>query len=419
MTVTLDPKTILSGNIKIISSKSDIHRCIICASLCKEPTEIEFCGLSKDILSTVDCVKTLGANVSFCDGKMTVTGCDSSKIRQGNVFDCGESGSTARFMLPVVSVLCKGASLIGNGRLPERPFEPLCDALSLHGAQFTSTKIPMTITSNVKEGGVFELPGNISSQYISGILLSLPLIKEGGQVVVTTNLESKGYVDMTVETMRRFGIDVDVTDNVYTVKGGQKYVSPGKITAQGDWSSAAFWLCADALGANVCVSGLDITSSQKDKYVLDILERFGAKKIVSNNGIRVEAGRLRGIDIQANDIPDLVPVLSVVAAGAKGITRISGASRLKLKESDRLETTRKMLSDLGADIIKTDDGLVINGTGKLNGGTVDGQNDHRIVMSAAVASLICKEPVIINGAQAAEKSYTTFFSDFDSLIMKG
>ena len=418
MVITLDPKNVLSGNLDIISSKSDIHRCIICAALSDKPTKISFCGLSKDIITTVECVKKLGAGAEFSDGKLVVTPCDKNRIMQGLTLDCNESGSTARFILPVAAAICKNVSLTGSGRLPERPMSPLCKSLEEHGVVFSDDKIPMTITENVKSGGAFNVPGNISSQYISGLLLMLPLLEDGGEVRITTPLESAGYVDMTVDTMTKFGIKIEKGDNFYRVEKGQTYTSPSEIKAQGDWSSAAFWLCADALGANVVLAGLDENCPQGDRHVTDILEKFGAKKIVTNDGISFEAGRLKGIEIDASNIPDLVPILSVVACAARGKTRIYGAKRLRLKESDRLETTRDFLTRLGAKVEVTQDGLIIEGMGKLEGGTVYGHNDHRIVMSSAVCSLICKKQVIIEGAQAMEKSYTTFFDDFDKLSMR-
>ena len=418
MTVTLDPKTVLSGTLDIISSKSDIHRCIICASLSDKPTKIRFVGLSKDILTTVECVKMLGAKAEFIDGCIIVTPCDKDRILQGLTLDCQESGSTARFLLPVAAAICKNVTLVGGGRLPERPFSPLCKSLERAGAVFSSDKLPIMVNANVKHGGVFEIPGNISSQYISGLLLMLPLFPEGGEVRITTPLESAGYVDMTVDTMTKFGIEIEKGENCYRILPNQSYKSPGFIYAQGDWSSAAFWLCADALGANVVLAGLDENCPQGDRRIVEILESFGAKKIVTDKGILMEAGRLHGIEIDASNIPDLVPVLAVVACAARGKTRIYGASRVRRKESDRLETTKDFLTRLGADVTVTKDGLEINGKGKLDGGTVLGHNDHRIVMSSAICSLICKNQVIIEGAQAVEKSYTTFFSDFDKLNMR-
>lgn len=418
MTVTLDPKTVLSGKIDIISSKSDVHRCIICASLADKPTKIRFVGLSKDILTTVECVKMLGARAEFTDGCITVIPCDRARIMQGLTLDCKESGSTARFMLPIAAAICKNVTLTGSGRLPERPFSALCESLKNGGAEFSSDKLPITVTRNAVRGGKYAIPGNISSQYISGLLLMLPLFPEGGEVEITTPLESKGYVDMTVDTMTKFGIAIEKCEKSYRVLPNQSYRSPEFIRAQGDWSSAAFWLCADALGANVVLSGLDESCPQGDRKVIDILEKFGARKLVTNDGIVMEAGRLHGIEIDASDIPDLVPVLSVVACAARGNTKIYGAKRLRLKESDRLETTADFLTRLGADVKIFDDGLEIFGKGKLDGGTVFGHNDHRIVMSSAVCSLICKNQVIIEDAQAVEKSYTTFFSDFDRLNMR-
>lgn len=417
MTVTLDPKNVLSGKVEIISSKSDIHRCIICAALSDKPTEITFCGLSKDIITTIECVKMLGAKAEFFDGKLVVTPLDKTKIMQGITLDCVESGSTARFLLPVVSALCKNITVVGSGRLPERPMLPLCDCLKTKGAVFSSSKLPITISENVKCGGVFEIAGNISSQYISGLLLMLPLFEESGEIHITTTLESSGYVDMTLDTMKKFGINIQREENIIKVLPNQKYISPSKIKAQGDWSNAAFWLCADALGAKIEVTGLDENCSQGDRRVVEILEQFGAKKIVTKDGILFEAGRLKGTSIDASDIPDLVPILSVVAAASRGKTRIYGAKRLRLKESDRLETTRDFLTRLGAEVTVFDDGLEIIGTGKLNGGTVFGHNDHRIVMASAICSLICKEQVVIEGARAVEKSYTTFFNEFDRLTM--
>lgn len=418
MKVTFDPKTVLSGKLDIISSKSDIHRCIICACFADKPTKIKFVGLSKDIITTVECVKMLGARAEFLDGCITVIPCDREKIMQGLILDCQESGSTARFMLPIAAAICKNVTLTGSGRLPERPFFDLCNSLKDGGGEFSSDKLPITVTKNVSRGGRYEIPGNISSQYISGILLMLPLFKEGGEVVITTPLESAGYVDMTVDTMTKFGIKIEKGENSYKVLPDQNYKSPEFIRAQGDWSSAAFWLCADALGANVVLSGLDENCPQGDRKVIETLEKFGAKKIVTNDGIMIEAGRLRGIEIDASNIPDLVPVLSVVACAARGTTKIYGAKRLRLKESDRLETTADFLTRLGADVKVFDDGLEIAGKGRLEGGTVFGHNDHRIVMSGAICSLICKNQVIIEGAQAVEKSYTTFFSDFDKLNMR-
>ncbi len=417
MTVTLDPKTVLNGQLDIISSKSDIHRCIICAAFADKETEIQFCGLSKDILTTIECVRKLGAKAEFFDKRVKIYPTSIENIRQGLILDCVESGTTARFLLPIAAYCCKGCIMTGEGRLPERPFSPLCDCLEQHGANFSSTMLPITVIKNISQGGTYKIPGNISSQYISGLLLMLS-VSGGGRIELTTPLESVGYVDMTIYTLKSFGIRVDVGCGWYEIAPGQSLKSPGKIKAQGDWSSAAFWLCADALGANVDLLGLDENCPQGDREIVHLLQKFGADVVRTGESLRIQAGRLKGIEIDARDVPDLVPVLCAVACGAKGKTRITGASRLRLKESDRIESTAQMLRSLGADVVTFEDGLEINGSGSLDGGTVDGFNDHRIVMSAAVASLVCKKQVKIEGAQAVEKSYTTFFGDFDALTMK-
>ncbi len=419
MTITLDPKTILSGDLDIISSKSDIHRCIICAAFADKETEIEFCGLSKDILTTIECVRALGAKAQFFDKRVKITPTDKDEMRQGLVLDCNESGTTARFLLPIAALKCRSCVLVGEGRLPERPFSELCTSLEEHGAQFSSAMLPITINKNIVSGEdkIYRIPGNISSQYISGLLLML-VLSDGGRVELTTPLESVGYVDMTIYTLKSFGVTVNSGENWYEVPSGQSFVSPGKIKAQGDWSSAAFWLCADALGANINISGLDENCPQGDRAVVALLEKFGATVQKNEKSLSLQAGRLKGIEIDAKNVPDLVPVLSAVACGAKGRTKIYGAARLRLKESDRIESTAQMLRSLGADVETFEDGLVINGKGYLDGGIVDGCNDHRIVMSAAIASLVCKKQVMIQGAQAVEKSYTTFFGDFDMLTMK-
>ena len=200
-----------------------LHRCIICAALSDKPTQIRFTGLSKDIITTVECVKMLGAKAEFLDGCITVIPCDKSMIMQGLTLDCQESGSTARFLLPIAAAICKNVTLVGSGRLPERPFSPLCESLKSGGAVFSSDKLPITVSTNVKRGGVYEIPGNISSQYISGLLLMLPLFPEGGEVRITTPLESKGYVDMTVDTMTKFGIKIEKGENSYRVLPNQSY----------------------------------------------------------------------------------------------------------------------------------------------------------------------------------------------------
>ena len=405
---------ILSGKIKAISSKSHAHRVLICSALANEPTKINCNVLSKDITATLECLKMLGADIKTEENTILV---NPQKFNEKAEIDCGESGSTLRFLLPLVSALGIDTTINAHGRLPERPLSPLKEELEKKGVVFQKdNEYPLHITGNLQSGD-FELAGNISSQFVSGLLFALPLLKGDSKIRLIPPVESKSYIDITVETLRDFGIIVEETENTYIIKCNQKYISPKEITIEGDWSNSAFFLCAGALSKDgVTVSGLDIYSTQGDKKILDILKRMGASVEVNNDEITVKKNKLMGTMVNGGDIPDLVPVVSVMGAMCdKGVTHIVNASRLRLKESDRIATTESLLSKVGAAVSETDDGLVIWGENDLIGGRVDGANDHRIVMSAAIFSSLCALPVDIVGAEAVSKSYPHFFEDFNSL----
>ena len=405
---------ILSGKIKAISSKSQAHRVLICAALSDKPTKISCNVLSKDIMATLECLKNLGAEISVNDNVISVTPKSFNKKAE---IDCGESGSTLRFLLPLVSALGIDTTINAHGRLPQRPLSPLKEELEKNGVVFeTDSKFPLHITGNL-QSGEYELAGNISSQFISGLLFSLPLLDGDSKIKLVPPIESKPYIDMTIFTLRDFGVEIEETENTYIVKGNQKYVPPREITIEGDWSNAAFFLSAGALSnEGVTVTGLDINSKQGDRKILDILKRMGASVEINNDEITVKKNKLMGTMVNGGDIPDLVPIVSVVGAMCdKGVTHIVNASRLRLKESDRIATTEALLSKVGAAVSETDDGLVVWGENELIGGRVEGANDHRIVMSAAILSCLCSIPVDIYGAEAIEKSYPHFFEDFNSL----
>lgn len=405
---------ILSGKIKAISSKSHAHRVLICSALANEPTKINCNVLSKDITATLECLKMLGADIKTEENTILV---NPQKFNEKAEIDCGESGSTLRFLLPLVSALEIDTTINAQGRLPERPLSPLKEELEKKGVVFhKNNEYPLHITGNLQSGD-FELAGNISSQFISGLLFALPLLKGDSKIRLIPPVESKPYIDMTVETLRDFGIIVEETENTYIIKGNQKYISPKEITIEGDWSNSAFFLCAGALSKDgVTVSGLDINSTQGDKKILDILKRMGASVEINGDEITVKKNKLMGTMVNGGDIPDLVPIVSVMGAMCdKGVTHIVNASRLRLKESDRIATTESLLSKVGAAVSETDDGLVIWGENELIGGRADGANDHRIVMSAAIFSSLCALPVDIVGAEAVSKSYPHFFEDFNSL----
>ncbi len=380
----------LSGEIRAIPSKSMAHRLLICAYLANSPTDVVCNGTSKDIEATRACL---------------------SAMDEGNPLPCGESGSTLRFLLPVVSALGLETEFHMEGRLPQRPLGELEEQLCAHGVMLTRPQEDILQVRGRLTPGDFTLPGNVSSQYVSGLLFALPLLDSPSTLTVQGKLESAPYVEMTLWALRQFGIAVQEENGVYTIPACG-YHAPGQVTVEGDWSNAGFWLCAGALGKPVTVTGLDRDSLQGDKAVFDILAQFGAKTQQTADRFTVSPGKLQGITMDASAIPDLVPVLSVVAAAAEGTTYITGAGRLRLKESDRLASVSAMLRALGGEVEEREDGLVIHGGKLLSGGTVDSWNDHRIAMSAAVAACLCRGSVTVAGANAVEKSYPRFWEDF-------
>ena len=381
------------GEVAAISSKSMAHRLMICAALAEDPTEVVYQTTNKDMEATKACLAAMKAGQT--------------------PLHCGESGSTLRFLLPVVAALGLDTEFFMEGRLPDRPLFPLDEQLMAHGAKLTKDGATLKVCGKLTPGE-YTLPGDVSSQYISGLLFALPLLDAPSTLTVTGKVESAPYIAMTLDALKQFGIHIEQENNVYHIPPCA-YRSPGRAFVEGDWSNAAFWLCAGAIAKPVTVTGLDPNSLQGDKAVFDLLRQFGASCTGEGDRFTVCPGALHGIDIDAAAIPDLVPILCVVAAKAEGTTTIYNAGRLRIKESDRIESVCKMLSALGADIAPTDDGMIIRGGEPLSGGTVDSCNDHRIAMAAAVASSICQETVTVLGAKAVEKSYPHFWEDFEKL----
>lgn len=410
--VTIKPSR-LKGSVQAPPSKSDVHRAIICAALAKGRSEISPVAFSEDILATIDCIKALGAEVCVEGSCVKI---NSERIFKVNCADmpCRESGSTLRFFIPVAAAGGVNAVFNGEGRLPQRPLGVYTDLLPDHGVScVTKGGLPFEINGKLTAGR-FDVPGNISSQFITGLLFALPLLDGDSVVHLTSPLQSKGYIDMTIAVQRQFGVVIERRGDDYLVKGNQSYVPCNYIT-EGDWSQAAFFLVGGAINGDVTVTGVKANSYQGDKEIVEILKRFGADIEQNEMSVRCRSGELKGIAVDASQIPDLVPVLTVCAAFAKGITTVYNAGRVRLKESDRLAAISDCLNRCGANIEESDDGLTIYGVDSLKGGFVEGYNDHRIVMSMAVAALCSNSGITVSDRESITKSYSEFFDDFKSI----
>lgn len=421
----------LKGTVPAIASKSMAHRLIIAAALANGETHVICNTTCADIEATVRCLEALGARIETSDDGFVVHPTMKSneygilRALAGGTLDCGESGSTLRFMLPVACALGAEATFTGRGRLGERPLSPLSDEIIAAGCELEGLGGFPLVTHGRLRPGTFKLPGSVSSQYISGLLLAAPLLAGPTTVEVCGRIESRPYINLTIQALKAFGVSVVVERTVRSdddeeltrfIVDSEGYRTPGEVKVEGDWSNAAFWLCAGALSNEpVTVDGVSLSSAQGDRNVLAALSRFGARIVRSTDAAKVQPDKLNGFEMTAQDIPDLVPVISAVAAFAASDTRIRDCARLRIKESDRLETTSHELEALGADVEIEGDDLIVHGRLSLQGGHVNSHNDHRIAMMAAVAATRCTGDVFIHGAEAVNKSYPDFFNHFAQL----
>ena len=401
-----------NGKVCAIASKSDAHRAIICSALADRKTNIHISHISKDIEATLGCIKNMGANFVKNDSLYEIT--PIKKLTENPILDCNESGSTLRFLLPILSALGSGGTFVGSGRLPERPMGLIVDLLKKHGNYFSSSHLPITVSGKT-EPGVFDIAGNVSSQFISGLLFALPLLKEKSIIRLTSSLQSSAYVNMTIDTLKHFGVNIEQNENEFIINGTDSYISSKEYIVEGDWSNAAFFMVLGAIGGKVTIKNLDFNSHQSDKMLLDVLSLAGVYYTTSNNEITVGKSEIKPFSFDVSECPDLFPVLSVLCCGAKGKSTLYNAERLRIKESDRIKTTKELILSLGGKAEETKDSLIIYGNGKLNGGTVESYNDHRIAMSAFVASAICENDIILKDAKAMDKSYPSFMEDFISI----
>ena len=422
--LTIHPHPLV-GTTCAIASKSLAHRALILAALCPQTTDILCPTSSDDIDATVGCLEALGARIVRTSAGFRVRPIPREggrlRPREAVLLDCKESASTLRFMLPLACALGVDATLEGQGRLAERPLLPLNDELVRHGADLDwQGRLPLRLSGTLRPGE-FRLPGNVSSQYVSGLLLASTALEGPVCVLVEEPVESRSYIGMTIDMLASFGAEVETSR---CVRGGGPcwgltphceggLVCPGTLTIEGDWSCGAFWLCAGAIGGDgIKLRGLDMASKQGDRAMALALESMGAQVFSRADGVSCRAGQLGPCRFDASDTPDLVPPLAVACAFARGDSRITGVGRLRLKESDRVETVCLTLRRMGARVSSTEDAIEVLGSGSLAGGEVDASGDHRIAMMAAVAAAHCTGPTTIHAAECVSKSYPAFFDDF-------
>lgn len=413
MNVKITP-TKLIGRVKAPSSKSFSHRMIIAAALADGVSEISNINPSADIEATAAAMTALGAAVLGSGSVYTVKGID--KPAHKAEIDCRESGSTLRFIIPIAAALGVETVFTGSGKLPERPITPYIREFAEKGVKLEvcshkqGTFLPLKSTGRLR-GGDFHIEGDVSSQFITGLLYALPLCGEDSRVILTSPPESKPYVDMTIASLARFGISIDETTGengcpVYGIKGGQKY-TPADCSVEGDYSQAAFFFTANALGSEITVDNLLPNSVQGDKKILEIIEEIGYN--------RVECGNYKPFTAEAADIPDIVPILTVLGCFTQPESTIVNAKRLKIKESDRLKAIADAMNAIGGRVTAGEDFLRIVPVKKFRGGFIKGCNDHRIVMASAIASTMSDGCVTISDSEAVSKSYPGFWDDFKSL----
>lgn len=406
----------LKGRLNIPASKSLCHRAVIAGCLSEGQSRLDNILFSDDIVATSENMEKLGAKIEKIgkDG-LKVEGSFPINLKDVEM-DCKESGSTLRFLIPISLVKSSKVTFTGRGKLVSRPLDPYYEIFDLQEINYKTKEgnLPLKIDGKLQAGD-FEVPGDISSQFISGLLFSLPLLEGDSKIKIKGELESKGYVDLTIDVLNSFGIEIENIDyEEFKIKGSQKY-TPRDYTVEGDFSQAAFWLVGGILGQEIKSRDLNPDSLQGDKTIVDLIKRMGGDISLEKGEFVTKESETHGITIDVSECPDIVPVLTVLAALSKGETRIVNAARLRIKESDRLKAISTELNKLGADVKEVGDSLVINGKETLKGGQVESWNDHRIAMALAIASIKCREEVVIRGSEAVNKSYPHFWEDFKTL----
>ncbi len=412
--------TLLTGNVIVPPSKSIAHRAIIAASLSDGASLVENINFSDDLIATIEGMKALGAEITDSKSSLRIKGIAIKNIKSNDntiLINCKESGSTLRFLVPIAVAIGGSFRFKGKGNLGKRPISPYLGIFNNQNINYSNNSDDMDLLISGKlQPGVFKVPGNLSSQFITGLLFALPLLKSESKIIVTSFLESKAYVDLTLKILYDFGIDIENYNyESFYIKGNQEFKS-WNYRVESDYSQAAFFLCAAAIGDEITLQGLNIDSLQGDKEIISLLIKMGVNISRNLNHIKASPKVLNGITADASEIPDIIPILAATACLAKGTTIIKNAGRLRIKECDRLSATVNELKKLGADIKVMGDNMHINGVEGFKGGCeVQSHGDHRMAMMLAVIAQRCKEAIVINGYECVSKSYPDFFRDYKAL----
>ncbi|MBO4724341.1 MAG: 3-phosphoshikimate 1-carboxyvinyltransferase [Bacteroidaceae bacterium] len=405
----------VSGNVQVPPSKSVAHRMLICAALSDAPCTIVCQSVNRDMEATVNCLNALGADITYADGKFTVN--PITKVQKGATLDCGESGSTLRFLLPVAAALGADATFIGQGRLPERPLSPLYEEMTAHGVKMSPNgHLPLKCEGNLP-AGLYTIDGGVSSQFISGLLMALPLTGIQSKIVVTGKQESASYIGLTMNALSQFGIEIQTVTDGYIIPSGQEFTSADtQVAVEGDWSAAAFWITAGVAGSKpVTCTGLNYEcSAQGDRRIIDVLRKMGADISTADNTITARPSNLTAAQIDCADIPDLVPILAIAASSAQGTTIFDNIRRLRIKESDRVQSILQLLGAAGIYAFASDNTLTVTG-GLARNCAYDPSGDHRMAMAAAILASNKNVKITISDAECTAKSYPAFFDDFNAL----
>ncbi len=410
----------LNGKVKIPPSKSLSHRAVIAAGLSNGECSIDNISMSEDILATCEIMEKLGVNIKQFPNKLKICGEGKPQLAcdgiENNELQCNESGSTLRFLIPIAMLTGEKIIFKGKSKLVQRTLKPYYEIFDKHNIKYTTinSKLPLTIDGSLKPG-IFELRGDVSSQFITGLIYALPLLNGNSTIKITTEMESIGYIDLTLDVLRKFGVKVENNNyREFRIKGNQQYMKRD-FRVEGDFSQAAFYLAAGVLGGEVDCIDLNMGSLQGDRVIVDIIKNMGGKITMENGILKASKSDLKGTIIDASQCPDLVPIVAVLGALSDGTTEIINAGRVRIKESDRLKAMATELNKIGAEVIEREDSLIIHGKPGLKGGVVSSWNDHRIAMAMAISSIRCTNELTIEDSGAVKKSYPQFYEDFKSL----